>query len=257
MKNRLHTGKVLGFILILLFMVSFYNFLQVRAKKEEMDQQKQDRKQMHEILAVQDAQSKQDLDNTDKNAKMDDITSDMKQDLKQENEEEKHPVVSLERITAQTTLKLVGLDASDKRNTVNVTMNSACFEMGFSEFSEYLKDHLMEVLTEKVYELNKTFDPYLDPVTILVFGSKNVVLGISCGQTGCEEINSGFDYYCIVENENLYVYQIKNELKERSIYMKCELTEYNFPVEIVMRLENGVFFKDEKELYNFLESYSS
>ncbi len=256
MKNRLRTGMVLGSILILLFIVSFYNFLQVRTKEKDMDEQKQVREFVREANLAEDPLLGAEVEN-DTNLDLKYGEDDITHGINSQNKDEKRQVSTLEKITEHTKLKLVGMNTFDERNIVNVTMNSTCFEMGFTEFSEYLNTHKMEVLTEKVYELNNAFDPRVDSVTILSFGTSDVILGISCGKTRYQEINPCFDYLGIVDGEVIYVYHLLGEQGEKAVYMNCELTEYNFPDEILKKLENGVFFQDEKELYNFLESYSS
>ncbi len=60
-------------------------------------------------------------------------------------------------------------------------------------------------------------------------------------------------YYIKSEHGRLVVYESKNE----NIYMETGIEMYTLPIEIQDKLESGIFFQTEGELYDFLESYSS
>ena len=53
-----------------------------------------------------------------------------------------------------------------------------------------------------------------------------------------------YEYYIKVEHEKLVVYRCKNH----EVFMETSIEN---------RLESGIFFQTEGELYDFLESYSS
>lgn len=60
-------------------------------------------------------------------------------------------------------------------------------------------------------------------------------------------------YYLKVEYGRVVVFESKN----KSIYMETGIEVYTLPSEIQEKLESGIFFQSEQELYDFLESYSS
>lgn len=63
------------------------------------------------------------------------------------------------------------------------------------------------------------------------------------------------DYmFCILEKDNrLVVYETKTE----TFYMETGILAQDLPDEIRENLKNGIFFRTESDLYDFLESYSS
>ena len=60
-------------------------------------------------------------------------------------------------------------------------------------------------------------------------------------------------YYIKVEDGRLIVY----ESKTQEIFMETSIEIHTLPDEIIEKLETGIFFATEGELYDFLESYSS
>ena len=64
---------------------------------------------------------------------------------------------------------------------------------------------------------------------------------------------TSYPYYIKVEDGRLVVFETKNQ----SIYMETSIEISTLPQEIQENLEAGIFFQNEGELYDFLESYSS
>ncbi len=62
-----------------------------------------------------------------------------------------------------------------------------------------------------------------------------------------------YQYYIKDEDGRLVVY----ETKTQDIYAQTGIETETLPVEIQSKLETGIFFQTEEDLYNFLESYSS
>ena len=62
-----------------------------------------------------------------------------------------------------------------------------------------------------------------------------------------------YPYYIKDDNGRLVVY----EAKTQSIYAQTGIETSTLPVEIQLHLDAGIFFENEEDLYNFLESYSS
>ncbi len=60
-------------------------------------------------------------------------------------------------------------------------------------------------------------------------------------------------YYIKAVHGRLVVY----ETKSQEIFMETSIEIYTLPSEIQEKLEPGIFFQTEGELYDFLESYSS
>lgn len=60
--------------------------------------------------------------------------------------------------------------------------------------------------------------------------------------------------YFIKENDGrLVVYLTKTQ----EIYMETGIESERLPIDIKEKLETGIFFENEEDLYDFLESYSS
>ncbi len=113
------------------------------------------------------------------------------------------------------------------------------------------------VLTEKVYELIPDYDPKLDQVTILTFRPDKVILGITCGQRQDTKVKSEFEYLAMVENNILKVFRIDECNEYTTVYFECKEEDMDFPKSLLEILNKGTSFRDDDELYNFLESYSS
>ena len=62
-----------------------------------------------------------------------------------------------------------------------------------------------------------------------------------------------YEFYIKVEHEKLVVYRCKNQ----EIFMETSIESDMLPLNMQKRLESGIFFQTEGELYDFLESYSS
>ena len=62
-----------------------------------------------------------------------------------------------------------------------------------------------------------------------------------------------FQYYIKDDNGRLVVY----ETKTQTVYAQTGIETDILPMEIQSKLETGLFFESEEDLYNFLESYSS
>lgn len=62
-----------------------------------------------------------------------------------------------------------------------------------------------------------------------------------------------YPYYIKTKYDRLVVY----ETKTKEIYMETSIGIESLPTEIKEKLETGIFFRTEAELYDFLESYSS
>ena len=62
-----------------------------------------------------------------------------------------------------------------------------------------------------------------------------------------------YPYYIKIENGRLVVYESKNH----EIYMETSIEVITLSEEMLQRVENGIYFQSEAELYDFLESYSS
>ena len=60
-------------------------------------------------------------------------------------------------------------------------------------------------------------------------------------------------YYIKEADGRLVVYLSKN----KEIYMETGIESITLPSEILDKLETGIFFETEEDLYDFLESYSS
>ena len=62
------------------------------------------------------------------------------------------------------------------------------------------------------------------------------------------------DMFCIFERDNrLVVY----EAKTKAFYMETGIVLEDLPTDIREHLKTGIFFQNESDLYDFLESYSS
>ena len=60
--------------------------------------------------------------------------------------------------------------------------------------------------------------------------------------------------YCAkAEDGRLVVYYVKTE----EIFLESSIEIHTLPSEIIEQLNQGIYFETEKELYDFLESYSS
>lgn len=64
---------------------------------------------------------------------------------------------------------------------------------------------------------------------------------------------SSYKYYLKVEDGHIAVYDVKTDC----FYMETGIETYQLPGEMLQRLENGIFFQTEAELFDFLEGYSS
>lgn len=62
-----------------------------------------------------------------------------------------------------------------------------------------------------------------------------------------------YEYYIKAEHEKLVVYSCKNH----EVFMETSIESDILPLNVQERLESGIFFQTEAELYDFLESYSS
>ena len=60
-------------------------------------------------------------------------------------------------------------------------------------------------------------------------------------------------YYIKDADGRLIVFESKNQ----SVFMETSIETKSLPVEIREKLEAGIFFQSEGDLYDFLESYSS
>uniref|UniRef100_UPI0040559FD1 hypothetical protein n=1 Tax=Agathobacter sp. TaxID=2021311 RepID=UPI0040559FD1 len=60
-------------------------------------------------------------------------------------------------------------------------------------------------------------------------------------------------YYIIEEDGRLVVYETNSD----ELYMESGIFAQDLPNEIREKLNEGIFFKSESDLYDFLESYSS
>lgn len=60
-------------------------------------------------------------------------------------------------------------------------------------------------------------------------------------------------FYIKEKDGRLIVY----ESKSKQIYMETSIEITTLPLEMIEKLETGIFFESESELYDFLESYSS
>lgn len=65
-------------------------------------------------------------------------------------------------------------------------------------------------------------------------------------EINCYEFKLGF------KNDKLVVFT-----KENEVYLETGIDKENLPLEIQKRIKIGYTFKDETDLYSFLESYSS
>ena len=64
---------------------------------------------------------------------------------------------------------------------------------------------------------------------------------------------TAYPYYIKEEYGKLVVYESKSD----EIYMETSIGIYTLPQDIRTKIESGIFFSTEQELYDFLESYSS
>lgn len=62
-----------------------------------------------------------------------------------------------------------------------------------------------------------------------------------------------YPYYIKNMDERLVVYRSEND----SIFMETSIEIYLLPEDVLLDLEDGIFFENEEKLYDFLESYSS
>ena len=60
-------------------------------------------------------------------------------------------------------------------------------------------------------------------------------------------------FYVIEEDTHLVVYETKND----NLYMETGISAKDLPLELQKDLKMGFFFETERDLYDFLESYSS
>ena len=60
-------------------------------------------------------------------------------------------------------------------------------------------------------------------------------------------------FFVKVEDGRLVVY----ENTHKTIYMETSIEYHTLPVEVQKKADMGIFFKNEGELFDFLESYSS
>ena len=60
-------------------------------------------------------------------------------------------------------------------------------------------------------------------------------------------------YYIKEIDGRLVVYEAKNH----AVFMETSIETFTLPVEIREKLDAGIYFQTEAELYDFLESYSS
>ena len=60
-------------------------------------------------------------------------------------------------------------------------------------------------------------------------------------------------YYIKEEDGKLIVF----ETKTKHIFMETSIEIYMLPEELIDKLDSGIFFETEGDLYDFLESYSS
>jgi len=64
---------------------------------------------------------------------------------------------------------------------------------------------------------------------------------------------TAYKYYIKAEDGRLIVY----ESKSQNIYMETSIEIDTLPLDIKEKLDVGIFFETEGDLYDFLESYSS
>ena len=62
-----------------------------------------------------------------------------------------------------------------------------------------------------------------------------------------------YPYFIKAEYGRLVVY----ESKSQEIYMETSIESRTLPTDLQEKLETGIYFQTEEELYDFLESYSS
>ena len=60
-------------------------------------------------------------------------------------------------------------------------------------------------------------------------------------------------FYILEKDAHLVAYETKND----EIYMETGIATKDLPFELQKKLKNGIFFETERDLYDFLESYSS
>lgn len=62
-----------------------------------------------------------------------------------------------------------------------------------------------------------------------------------------------YPYYIKEKDGRLIVYESKNQ----QIFMETSIDVFSLPEEILEKLDSGIYFQTEGDLYDFLESYSS
>ena len=67
------------------------------------------------------------------------------------------------------------------------------------------------------------------------------------------QVYTNYEFYIKEADGRLVVYDTKSQ----SIYTETGIEIHTLPAEIIEKLETGIFFETEAELYDFLESYSS
>lgn len=106
---------------------------------------------------------------------------------------------------------------------------------------------IMVILLAWLYiKFNNETQPKKEKITTENDVSKEQSVTISQEYISCP-------YYIKEEYGRLVVYESKNQ----EIYMETSIETYTLPTEIKEKLETGIFFQTEEELYDFLESYSS
>lgn len=106
---------------------------------------------------------------------------------------------------------------------------------------------IMVILLAWLYiKFNNETQPKKEKITTENDVSKEQSVTISQKYISCP-------YYIKEEYGRLVVYESKNQ----EIYMETSIETYTLPAEIKEKLETGIFFQTEEELYDFLESYSS
>lgn len=259
MKKEVRTEILLGSVLLMLFLISFYNFLKSRDDSQGI---KQNRIYDESWDADDTKESMGSGENRISEGESVSLNNEKAGELHEpgaegEAESRKNVASNEVKISENTKLYVVNLSHNSALKKMNVKMNSMCLEMGFTEFRNLLETSPMTVLTQEVYELIPEYQPGTDTVTLLNFDREQIVLGITCGKTQVEDVKTLFNYLAIVDGTNLTIYQIDDANDYTTIYFECKAEDLNIPPNLLQSLESGIYFHDEKELYNFLESYTS
>lgn len=146
------------------------------------------------------------------------------------------------KISNLTVIKLQTYDLNNntfEEEKINTPVNF--LGMGRSDLLLYMQEYLKEPDKEDIKRGLKAFE-------LVKFSNDEVVLRKTYQM---EEVMD--EYYAVLENGYVTIY-----LKDEStIYDYTDIAEADLPDYLVLSLKNGLHFHGLKELYEFLETYSS